>query len=137
MSNATTAKKDAQDKAHQAGDKAQGVLDKGREMLGHAGEAVASAAGAVGSTVDQGVSAVGSGMQSLGDMARKNLPSEGYMGAASKAVAQGLDSAGKYVEEKSLSGMTEDIGSLIKNHPIPAVLIGVGIGYLLGRALRS
>jgi len=106
-------------------------------MLGHAGEAVASAAGAVGSTVDQGVSAVGSGMQSLGDMARKNLPHEGYMGAATKAVASGLDSAGKYIEDKSLSGMTEDLGSLIKNHPIPAVLIGVGIGYLLGRALRS
>jgi hypothetical protein len=33
--------------------------------------------------------------------------------------------------------MTGDLGNLIKNHPIPAVLIGIGVGYLLGRALRS
>jgi hypothetical protein len=48
-----------------------------------------------------------------------------------------MEQAGHYVEEKGLSGMTGDLGNLIKNHPIPAVLIGIGVGYLLGRALRS
>jgi len=144
MSSASTAKKDM----GQAADKGGQAMDKAKDALGHVGEAashaasavgqtVSNAASAVGNRVDQGVSAAGSGMQSLADTARKNLPHEGYLGAASKAVADGLDSAGRYVEDKSLSGMTNDLGSMIKNHPIPAVLIGLGIGYLLGKALRS
>jgi methyl-accepting chemotaxis protein len=137
MSTASTAKKDMS----QAADKAKDAMGHVSDAVTHAASAVgqtaSNVASAVGNRVDQGVSAAGSGMQSLADTARKNLPHDGYLGAASKAVADGLDTAGKYVEDKSLSGMTGDLGSLIKNHPIPAVLIGLGIGYLLGKALRS
>jgi hypothetical protein len=133
----TTAKKDI----NQAADKAKDAMGHVTDAVTHAasavGQGVSSAAGAVGQRVEQGVAAAGSGMQSLADTARKNLPHDGYLGAASKAVADGLDTAGKYVEDKNLSGMTGDLGTLIKNHPIPAVLIGLGIGYLLGKALRS
>jgi len=137
MSTASTAKKDM----GQAADKAKDAMGHVTDAVTHAasavGQGVSSAAGAVGQRVEQGVAAAGSGMQSLADTARKNLPHDGYLGAASKAVADGLDSAGRYVEDKNLSGMTGDLGNLIKNHPIPAVLIGLGIGYLLGKALRS
>jgi methyl-accepting chemotaxis protein len=137
MSTASTAKKDMS----QAADKAKDAMGHVSDAVTHAASAVgqtaSNVASAVGNRVDQGVSAAGSGMQSLADTARKNLPHDGYLGAASKAVADGLDTAGKYVEDKSLSGMTGDLGTLIKNHPIPAVLIGLGIGYLLGKALRS
>jgi len=138
MSTASTAaKKDMS----QAADKAKDAMGHVGEAVSHAasavGQTVSNAAGAVGHKVDQVVAAAGTGMQSLADTARRNLPHDGYLGAASKAVADGLDSAGKYVEDKSLSGMTGDLGTLIKNHPIPAVLIGLGIGYLLGKALRS
>jgi hypothetical protein len=33
--------------------------------------------------------------------------------------------------------MMEDVTGLIKRNPIPAVLIGLGIGFMLGRMLRS
>jgi ElaB/YqjD/DUF883 family membrane-anchored ribosome-binding protein len=33
--------------------------------------------------------------------------------------------------------MVEDVGGLIKRNPIPAVLIGLGVGFLIGRALSS
>jgi hypothetical protein len=59
------------------------------------------------------------------------------LGSATDAVASGMEQAGHYVEEKGLSGMTGDLGNMIKSHPIPAVLIGIGVGYLLGRAMRS
>jgi ElaB/YqjD/DUF883 family membrane-anchored ribosome-binding protein len=41
------------------------------------------------------------------------------------------------VEEKNLSGMVDDVSGLIKRNPVPAVLIGLGIGFLIGRALSS
>ena len=33
--------------------------------------------------------------------------------------------------------MADDLTTLIKNNPIPALLVGVGIGFLLARITRS
>ena len=33
--------------------------------------------------------------------------------------------------------MAGDLTDLVKNNPIPALLIGIGLGFLLGRAMRS
>jgi ElaB/YqjD/DUF883 family membrane-anchored ribosome-binding protein len=137
MSTATSKKDQAQDKLNQAGDKANQAMDSAKSALSHTGEAISSAAQAAGATVDRGVSAAGSGVASAADSVRKYGPQSGMMGQATEAVASGLERGGHYVEEKGLSGMTADLGNLIKSHPIPAVLIGLGVGYLLGRALRS
>jgi len=109
--------------------------DKAKDAMGHASEAVRSAGSAVAGVADQAAGGVGSGMQSLADTARRNLPHEGMMGTASKYVADGLEKGGKYLEEKGITGMGEDLSNLIKNHPVTAMLIGVGVGYLLGRTL--
>jgi len=156
MANATTKGGNPGDHArHEAGQAAS----KGQDALSHAGQAVSSAASAVGQTVGNAASSVGSslsgaasavgqraddlagragqGVQSLASTVREQGPREGYLGQATGAVASGLEQAGKYLESNQLSGMTGDFGGLIKAHPIPAVLIGLGVGFLLGRALRD
>ncbi|MGL4551953.1 MAG: hypothetical protein ACRC33_12310, partial [Gemmataceae bacterium] len=80
---------------------------------------------------------VGRGAQSLADTVRRQGPQEGYLGNATQSVASGLEQAGKYIEDKQLSGMADDVGGMIKAHPVPAVLIALGVGFLLGRALRD
>jgi uncharacterized protein YukE len=137
MSTATSKKDQAQDKLHQAGDKTNQALDSAKSALSHTGEAIGAAASAGVATVDRGVAAAGSGVANAADTVRKYGPQSGMMGQATEAVASGLEQAGHYVEDKGLSGMTSDLGNLIKSHPIPALLIGIGMGYLLGRALRS
>jgi len=156
----TTTKKDEGNKAkEQAGQ----ALDKGRDAASHAGEAVSHAASAVGQAVAQkasdvghtvaqkasdagqavaqkaedATSAVGHGMQTVADKVRDNAPSEGMLGSASRGVADAIDSAGKYVEDRNLSGMMDDMTNLVKRNPIPALLLGLGIGFLIGRALSS
>jgi hypothetical protein len=52
-------------------------------------------------------------------------------------VAGALDSAGKYLQEEGVSGMAEDVTDMIRRHPIPALLVGIGIGYLLARVTGS
>ena len=42
-----------------------------------------------------------------------------------------------YVTHRGLSGMGEDLTDVIRKNPLPAVLLGVGIGFLLARALRE
>jgi len=145
----TTFKKDEGNKAK---DQATQAVDKGREAASHAGEAVSHAASAVGQAVGQKASevgnaigqkaedataAVGSGMQHLADKVRDNAPQQGVLGTASRSVAGAIDDAGKYVEDKNLSGMMDDMTGLIKRNPIPALLIGVGVGFLIGRVLSS
>jgi hypothetical protein len=137
MSTVTSKKDQAQDKLAQAGDKANQALEGAKSALSHTGEAISAAAGAAGATVDRGVSAAGSGVANAADTVRNYGPKSGMMGQATEAVASSMEQAGHYVEDKGLSGMTADLGNLIKTHPIPAVLIAVGMGYLLGRALRS
>jgi len=76
-------------------------------------------------------------MQNLGEKVRDRAPDSGFLGTAADKVAGGLESAGKYLEDKNLSGMAEDLTGMIRRNPIPALLIGVGLGFLLARTLRS
>jgi aspartokinase-like uncharacterized kinase len=76
-------------------------------------------------------------MRSLADTVRHQGPESGMFGSAAHQVADTLDQTGRYIEDRNLSGMMDDMSGLIKRNPIPAVLIGLGVGFLLGRALRS
>jgi hypothetical protein len=76
-------------------------------------------------------------MENLGETVRQKGPESGFLGQATRSVAGALESSGQYLENKKLSGMAEDVTDLVRNNPIPALLIGIGLGFLLGRALRS
>jgi len=121
-------------------------VDKLKDAASHAGEAVSSAASAVGqkagdvaSAVGQkaedATSAVGKGMEHLAGQVRDSGPREGMLGTATRTVADGLEGAGKYLDDKNLSGMMDDVTGLIKRNPVPAVLLALGIGFLVGRVL--
>jgi hypothetical protein len=146
----------ARESAGQAVDKAKegahNAADAARDAASHAGQAIGSAASAatqavqnaassaahaVGHKAEQATSALGSGMQSLADTVRDRGPESGMLGSASHYVADTLDSTGRYIEDRNLSGMFDDVTGLIRRNPIPAVLVGMGIGFLLGRVLRS
>jgi len=141
----TTVKKDQGNQAKEAAGQA---ADKGREALGHAGEAAQHAAQAVGQTAQQAATAVGQtaekataavgrGVESFADTVRQSGPQAGVLGSATRGVADTLEDAGKYIEDKNLSGMMDDVTGLIKRNPLPAVLVGLGVGFLVGRALSS
>jgi ABC-type transporter Mla subunit MlaD len=146
----------AKEGAHNAVDAARDSLgqagEKARDAASHAGQAISSAASAatqavqnaassaahaVGHKAEQATSALGSGMQSLADTVRDRGPESGMLGSASHYVADTLDSTGRYIEDRNLGGMMDDLTGVIRRNPIPAVLVGMGIGFLLGRVLRS
>jgi ElaB/YqjD/DUF883 family membrane-anchored ribosome-binding protein len=52
---------------------------------------------------------------------------------ATNRIADKLESAGTYLEEKSFEGMAEDLATVIRRYPLQALLVGIGIGLLLGR----
>jgi hypothetical protein len=91
----------------------------------------------VGKKADDLASSAGAGIKSFGESISQKAPHEGMLGSASQAVASTIKEGGRYLEEAGLSGIGEDLTQLIRRNPVPAVLVGIGLGFLLGRLLRS
>jgi uncharacterized protein YjbJ (UPF0337 family) len=58
-------------------------------------------------------------------------------GAAATAVTDTVAGAGTYVQETGVQALPGDLVGLIRRHPVPALLIGLGIGFVLGRSLGT
>jgi hypothetical protein len=76
-------------------------------------------------------------MHSLGEKLHDAAPEHGILGKAADCVANTLEAGGRYLEEKKISGMAGDVTDMIRRNPIPALLVGIGLGFLLARTLRS
>jgi ElaB/YqjD/DUF883 family membrane-anchored ribosome-binding protein len=56
---------------------------------------------------------------------------------ASARVRDAVDSARSYLHDKNYADLAEDATDLVRKYPLPSLLIGIGIGYLLARGLRD
>jgi ElaB/YqjD/DUF883 family membrane-anchored ribosome-binding protein len=136
---------EAMDKAKEVGEDALAkVKEAGGQALGKAKEAASSvgemcveSASAAGHKADDLTGAAGHQIREFGDTISKKMPHEGFTGKASQVVADTIKEGGRYIEEAKLSGMAHDVESVVKNHPIPALLLVFGIGFCLGRVLKD
>jgi ElaB/YqjD/DUF883 family membrane-anchored ribosome-binding protein len=135
MATATRYDKDKKtgDMGEHVQDMASNVADKAKDVASTVADKAKQVAGAVTDRADSAVSSAGSGIQNLAGQIRDRGPQSGMLGSATSTVANTLESTGRYLEEQGVTGMADDLTSLIKTHPIPAVLIGVGLGFMLAR----
>jgi hypothetical protein len=56
---------------------------------------------------------------------------------ASDYVSDAFESGSRYFHEHSFQDMAEDVAGVIRRNPIPALLVGIGLGFVLARSLRS
>jgi hypothetical protein len=105
---------------------AAAAMDKAHELASNAGK-----------KMDEATSALGDRVKSVAGSLRERGPHDGMLGNASGAVADSLDNAGRYLQEEGIVGMAEDVTELIRRNPIPAMLVGVGVGYMLAKLFRS
>jgi len=142
------AKDTASSLADKAKDTASSAVDKAKDLASQAGDKMKQGAAAVGNAVsdaasnagkkaDDWTSSAGVGIKHLGETIEERGPREGMLGSATRAVASTLEDTGKYIEEEGLSGMMDDVTNVVRRHPLPAVLVGIGIGFLIGRTLGS
>jgi hypothetical protein len=133
--NTSTLKQEAREARDKAGETAEAAKNKAQGVLETVKEKAGDVASAVGNTADKAVESVGSGMQSVAGAIRGHAPRGGVVGGAASAVAGGLKNAGEYLESHGLSGIGKDLAGVIRRHPVMAVLVGVGVGFLLSRTL--
>jgi ElaB/YqjD/DUF883 family membrane-anchored ribosome-binding protein len=143
MANTTTfpTKDEARTSANKMRNEAEDMMDKAKDAAASTAEkaknVASNAMSAVTDTADSAAAAVGGGMTSLAKTMREHAPGEGMLASATKSVAQSLESGGRYLKNEGVTGMAEDLGNMIRRNPFPAVLVGIGLGFLLARTLRS
>ena len=122
------------DKAQETG---RNVFERSKDMAQTAASRVSDTARAVGNKAEQATNRIGDRMKSVAHNLRDKAPESGLLHRASESVADSLESGGDYIQQKGISGMAGDVTDLIRRHPIPALLLAVGIGFLVARTLRS
>jgi ElaB/YqjD/DUF883 family membrane-anchored ribosome-binding protein len=128
---------EASSMASNVGDKAKqfasGAADKAREFASSATDKARQTASNVGRQAEDATHAAGESIKSFGESIREKGPREGVMGAATSSLASGLECTGQYLQEEGLSGMFEDVTNLVRRNPIPALFVGIGLGFVLAR----
>lgn len=143
MANATHGNPNARGMQEQAGtvaDKAKeaatSTMERAKDVASHAADKAKDLGRSAADMADTATAKVGSGIESMGGTLRDKGPHEGVMGHAANRVADTLERGGRYLQEEGLSGVAGDVTDLIKRNPIPALFVGIGIGFLLAQALR-
>jgi vacuolar-type H+-ATPase subunit H len=104
------------------------IVDDARAKAAEVGDAAAS-------KVDSAMTATGEQMSTLAQTVRENAP-EGKAGEVASKAADALDRGGEYLQTADLQMVRGDLERVIREHPIEALLVGVGVGYLVARATR-
>jgi len=134
-SNLDKAKEAASGIGEKVQDAASYISDKAKSATSSVMHSAEDAASYVGKKTDDGIHAVGSSLKSLGDSVRHQAPGRDMLKDGMCAVADTLENTGKYLQEGGVSDIAEDMTNLIKRNPIPALFVGIGVGFLLARAL--
>ena len=127
-------------------DKASAALSGAKDKLADVGSTVRDRAG---SAKDSLADALESGANKLrqrgGDNSLSGATATGgsvavaddAMSQVTTKVAGGMEATADWLREADLDGMKASVEKQVKEHPGRTLLIAVGVGYLLGKALRK
>jgi uncharacterized protein YjbJ (UPF0337 family) len=120
-----------QEKYQYTRERAQQEVD--RRLQEYSDNLGASGASRLSETVQETARNVAS---SLADMAGEvKAHAEAAASTAATAVADTVAGAASSLQETSVKDLTGNLTDLIRRHPIPSLLIGLGIGFVLARSL--
>lgn len=119
------------DEREKVGGKTRELLEEGKSIARQARDKAREWAHTAGDRIEDAKDTVGEGMEKFGG----NLRDRGASAAA--ALGGRLQAAGTYLREHDFGDMNEGLKDVIRRHPLQSVLVGVGVGVILARALRS
>jgi ElaB/YqjD/DUF883 family membrane-anchored ribosome-binding protein len=115
-------------------DTASNVSQRAQEAASGSVERAQDLASSARERAGETLANVGGKMSDLAGTIRDRAPQEGYVGQAAGMVASQLEAGGHYLQERGIEEMFTDLGAVIRNHPLPSLLVILGIGYMLGKA---
>jgi hypothetical protein len=132
-------------------DQGESVTDRARDMAGSAQEKLADVGSTVreraGNAKDSLAGALEAGAEKLrqrssdGQLAGPGGTNvsmgDGRMSKVTNRVAGGMDATAHWLRDADLDGLRTGLETQVKEHPGRTLLMAVGVGYLLGKALRK
>lgn len=118
-------------------EKAKDVASTASEMATQAKDKAQEWASTASSKANDVRSNVGEGIESFAGKIRDKAPEQGMLGSAAAGVANTIEAAGSYLRDHDFGEMGQEVTNVIRRYPIQAILVGVGLGFLLARATRS
>jgi ElaB/YqjD/DUF883 family membrane-anchored ribosome-binding protein len=80
-------------------------------------------------------------MSSAAESIRKRISSTEAAGGAVERAAEGvadkLDQGGRYLASRDVPKIADDVTAVVQRYPMQSVWVGLGLGFLLGRALSA
>lgn len=99
------------------------------------GESVVQTAARVTEQAEELVGSIGQTMDSTAQTIQNTLGrTKKSASAAMGRISEGIDTSTKYLAERGMVGVVEDVETLIRRHPFQALMLGVSVGYLLSRS---
>jgi hypothetical protein len=108
------------------------LQDTGTDIGHTAKEAVSY----VSDKAEHATEAIGAGIEAVGRSIQDHSPDQGILSNAGHAIGAKLEAGGQYLHDQGLSGVAADITNCVRRNPIPSLLIGLGVGFLLARLAR-
>jgi ElaB/YqjD/DUF883 family membrane-anchored ribosome-binding protein len=88
-------------------------------------------------TLDGASATLSEGLSTAAGRLRAGASGDGMIGSAAGSVADRLEAAASFLRDHNLRSIVSDARGLVRRRPIQASILGLGIGYLLGRGLSS
>lgn len=128
--------------ADSARDTVEGVRQKGQEKMTDAQRKIAETGSNVQHNVDhahtradEGMTASGQHLRNLSHNVRQQAP-DGQAGDMVGQAADAMERGAAYLEESSPRDVQHDLERTMRNNPMQTLLVGVGVGFVLGRTTR-
>jgi len=112
------------------------TVEKTKDVASSFVQSVEDVASTIGHKAEGAVETVAGEMRSLASTIRAAAPQGGGLSTAASGLATTLEAGGTYLQERNLSGLSRDATDLIRRYPLQAILLGVGVGFLIGRSSR-
>ena len=81
------------------------------------------------------MSSAGQQLNNLAQTVRERAPDTQVRDLAD-STAGVLERSGDYLEKANLDTVRSDLETLVRNHPVESVFVGLGVGFLLARSMR-
>ena len=126
-------------------DRARGALGTAGEKLGDVGSTLRERAGGAKDSLANALEVGAERLRARGDGAMAGVAATGgtvavaddRMTQVTTKVAGGMEAASEWLRDADLNSLKGSIEQQVKEHPGRTLLIAVGVGYLLGKALRK
>ena len=126
----------AQEVAGQAQEKATQAVDAAKQKAGEFGDQATTKGDAGMDKAAEGLSSLAGTLRERGEGMEGQGGAAGALQTATTTAADRIEGAAQFLREKDTDQLLTELEALVRRRPTESLLVAVGVGFLLSKALR-